>query len=54
MPQYVCVASFSEVGDALASGAAIARTVRATVSASCSQDLVGEAARQGFSLAQCL
>ena len=54
VPQYVCVASFSEVGDALSQWRGYCPNGAGYSIGFVTQDLVGEAARQGFSLARCL
>jgi Protein of unknown function (DUF2971) len=54
VPQYVCVASFSEVGDALSQWRGYCPNGAGYSLGFVTQDLVGEAARQGFSLARCL
>jgi hypothetical protein len=54
MPQNVCVASFSEVGDALSQWRGYCPNGAGYSIGFVTEDLVGEAAGQGFSLARCL
>jgi hypothetical protein len=51
---YVCMASFSEVGDALSQWRGYCPNGAGYSLGFVTQDLLGEAAKQGFSLARCL